>query len=72
MNPPPELFLNGHSADSRVEWMMSGLRGEGTAEMRPTVMIAEDDREIRAGMTRALRDEHRPRVARRADPPGEP
>ena len=52
---PPELFLNGHSADSRVEWMMSGLRGEGAAQPRPTVMIAEDDREIRTGMMRALR-----------------
>jgi CheY-like chemotaxis protein len=52
---PPELLLNGHSADSRVEWMMSGLRGEGAAEARPTIMVAEDDREISAGMRRALR-----------------
>ncbi len=52
---PPELFLNGHTADRRVEWMMSGLRGGVSAEGRPTVMVAEDDREIRAGMKLHLR-----------------
>jgi len=52
---PPDLLLNGHSADGRVEWMMRGLRDEGAAEARPTIMIAEDDREISAGMKRALR-----------------
>ena len=35
--------------------MVSRLRGEGGADARPTVMIAEDDREISAGMKRALR-----------------
>jgi CheY-like chemotaxis protein len=52
---PPELLLNGHSADRRVEWMLSRLRGEESVQPRPTIMIAEDDREIRMGMMRALR-----------------
>jgi CheY-like chemotaxis protein len=51
---PPELFLNGHTADRRVEWMMSRLRGDMSAETRPTIMVAEDDREIRTGMKRTL------------------
>lgn len=51
---PPELFLNGHSADRRVEWMLSGLRGERSTDARPTIMIAEDDREISKGMKRTL------------------
>lgn len=52
---PPEMLLNGHSADKRVEWMLGNLRGEGPARTGPTIMIAEDDRDIRTGMTRALR-----------------
>lgn len=52
---PPEMLLNGHSADARVEWMMSRLRGEELARSRPTIMIAEDDQEIRTAVRRALR-----------------
>lgn len=50
----PELFLNGHAADRRVEWMVSRLRGERPADARPTVMLAEEDRDISAGMKRTL------------------
>jgi len=51
---PPEMLLDGYSADERVEWMVSRLRGDGGADTRPTVMMAEDDPETRAGMKRAL------------------
>lgn len=52
---PPDVFLDGRSADRRVEWMMGRLRGDGAPPRCPTVMVAEEDRELRAGMRRRLR-----------------
>lgn len=51
---PPEMLLSDH-ADKRVEWMMRRLRGGESAQPHPTIMVAEDDQEIRTVMMRALR-----------------
>jgi CheY-like chemotaxis protein len=51
---PPELFLNGHSADRRVEWMMSRLRGTKPVARGATIMVVDDDSEIRSGMRHTL------------------
>jgi CheY-like chemotaxis protein len=52
---PPELFLNGHSTDKRVEWMMSRLKGEKrAATSTATVMVVDDDQFLRSQMKQSV------------------
>ncbi len=52
---PPELFLNGHSAERRVQWMMRQLNGTKRVESsKPTVLVVDDDQFIRAQMKQSV------------------